>query len=236
MNKLNLVLLHGWLFNSQIWSNMSKDFDIQHNIATPDLPGYDMNTTKSNETFNISNHLVNSVSRNVLIGWSFGGMLALKYTLNFKNVSKLILLNFNFPSKDDKLNDNAIDYLCEELTVSRDKAIKNFIFECCKGSKKYLKDYKKLTNESILSQLPTTEVLLSNLQEMKSLRKMISEPNHLKVDTLIINGRQDSLLSNTNSKDFNSSIKYEIINEMAHIPFLSHKKIVTEKIKSFLDE
>ena len=236
MNKLNLIWLHGWLFNSQIWSNMSKDFDNQHNIATPDLPGYGMNITKSNETFSISNHLVDSVSRNVLIGWSFGAMLAVKHILDFQNVSKLILLNFNFPSKDDKLNDNAIDYLSQELMLSRDKAIKNFIFECCKGSKKYMKDYKKLTNESIISQLPTTEVLLSNLQEIRSLRKMISVPNHLKVDTLIINGRQDSLLSNTKPKYLNSNIKYEIINEMAHIPFLSHKKIVTEKIKSFLDE
>ncbi len=236
MNKLNLVLVHGWLFNSQIWRNILQNFDNRYDVVTPNLPGYDVNRFRPDKVFNISEYLVNSVSRNVLIGWSFGGMLALKHAINFKNVSKLVLLNFNFPSKDDKLNDNAIDHLSEELKISRDKAIKKFIFECCKGSKKYLEDYKTLTRKNFISQFPTTEVLLSNLKEMKSLRNIISEPNDLKIDTLIINGKQDSLSSDTNLKNFSNNIKYELINEMAHIPFLSHKEIVTEKIKSFLEE
>ena len=40
MKKINLVLLHGWLFDCSIWSKLKIDLEKNYHVTSPDLSGY----------------------------------------------------------------------------------------------------------------------------------------------------------------------------------------------------
>lgn len=97
--KKNIIILHGWGLNGSKYSQLTKILEEKgYKVYSPDLPGFGHEPLKSDRT-NLDDYVSfleyfikkNKIQSPILIGHSFGGRVALKYSWRNKNVSKLIL-------------------------------------------------------------------------------------------------------------------------------------------------
>ena len=77
MKKVKIILLHGWLFNSLIWTNFRKKLSPEYDIYSPDLPGYGKNPSIHNNIKFLDEYISNINDDCVIVGWSYGGLLSL---------------------------------------------------------------------------------------------------------------------------------------------------------------
>ena len=120
-----------------------------------------------------------------------------------------------------------------QLQIDRNKAIKNFIFECCKNSPTPISDMKKINKQMLKTKYPSNEVLISNLEEMKVISSDINFKNINYKRIFFIYGQQDQFSKSSNLK---LTENMKVVERMGHLPFYSSCDEVLESIKSFLCE
>lgn len=234
MKKINLVLLHGWLFDSFIWRDLKTDLENSFCVKSPNLTKHMRNREKMiSSELNIENYLKDESWKNILIGYSFGGMMCVRFALENTRISKLILINSCFPSSYNEINDKEINSLIANLTENKDDTIKKFIYKCCKDSVTHKRDFKRLLGLKRKYLNIDSEDLIQSLENIKELRASLNKKNSLKIDTLIIQGEHDSFFPpRSNKENKYSNIEHRIVKGMAHYPFLSfHNEIKTEIIR-----
>jgi pimeloyl-ACP methyl ester carboxylesterase len=102
-NKTNIIILHGWGSNPSRWSKFIKllqQKNKQLKIFCPQLPGF--GASKLNKPWNLDDYVSwlenfckkHCLKKVVLIGHSFGGRIAIKYSVKHaKRVQKMVLIN-----------------------------------------------------------------------------------------------------------------------------------------------
>ena len=231
MKKIKIILLHGWLFDSLIWTNFRKKLSPEYDIYSPDLPGYGKNSFIEGNMKFLNKYISNINDDCVIVGWSYGGLIAMKCMESNKLIKKVILINSYGLNKTSFISIGSIDLLIKELETDRNKAIKNFIFECCKNSPTPISDMKKINKQMLKTTYPTNEVLINNLEEMKVIASEIDFNNIDYKKTCMINGEADQF---GKSNDYKFIRKAKIMRKMGHLPFYSSCDDVIESIKSFL--
>ena len=231
MKKIKIILLHGWLFDSLIWTNFRKKLSPEYDIYSPDLPGYGKNSSIESNIKFLNKYISDINDDCVIVGWSYGGLIAKKCMESNKLIKKVILINSYGLNKTSFISMGSIDLLIKELETDRNKAIKNFIFECCKNSQTPISDMKKLNKQMLKTTYPTNEVLINNLEEMKVIASEIDFNNIDYKKTCMINGGADQF---GKSNDYKFIRKAKIMRKMGHLPFYSSCDDVIESIKSFL--
>ena len=79
MNNLNIIFIHGWLFDSRIWNGLDKLF-VDFNTQKCDLPGYGKNYSSRLSHDEYCFDLLSEAKKPlVVIAWSYGGILALNH-------------------------------------------------------------------------------------------------------------------------------------------------------------
>ena len=231
MKKIKIILLHGWLFDSLIWTNFRKKLSPEYDIYSPDLPGYGKNSFIEGNMKFLNKYISNINDDCVIVGWSYGGLIAMKCMESNKLIKKVILINSYGLNKTSFISIGSIDLLIKELETDRNKAIKNFIFECCKNSPTPISDMKKINKQMLKTTYPSNEVLINNLEEMKVIASEIDFNNIDYKKTCMINGEADQF---GKSNDYKFIRKAKIMRKMGHLPFYSSCDDVIESIKSFL--
>lgn len=93
-----IVLLHGWGSNSNSWQSIIPELQKISNLIAIDLPGFGASPVIENFALDpvlelIAAHLPDKA---VIIGWSFGGMLAVQLAAQYpKKISRIITLASN---------------------------------------------------------------------------------------------------------------------------------------------
>ena len=231
MKKIKIILLHGWLFDSLIWTNFRKKLSPEYDIYSPDLPGYGKNSFIEGNMKFLNKYISNINDDCVIVGWSYGGLIAMKCMESNKLIKKVILINSYGLNKTSFISIGSIDLLIKELETDRNKAIKNFIFECCKNSPTPISDMKKINKQMLKTTYPSNEVLINNLEEMKVIASEIDFNNIDYKKTCMINGEADQF---SKSNDYKFIRNAKIMRMMGHLPFYSSCDDVIESIKSFL--
>lgn len=100
MSNVPIIILHGWGLKGSIYKNLINLFKQEgFKVFAPDLPGFGVEVLYSS-SMNLDGYVEfldgfikkNKISKPILIGHSFGGRIAIKYTYkNPQKVSKLIL-------------------------------------------------------------------------------------------------------------------------------------------------
>ncbi|MFL2559883.1 MAG: hypothetical protein ACJ0QT_01860 [Gammaproteobacteria bacterium] len=132
------------------------------------------------------------------------------------------------------MNKNNIETLKKGLEADRYKTIQKFFFECVKNSKFSKNEYKFLKENFLIDSLPENVILIEGLECLSKSNnsKLLIET---KKDVLIINGENDHFIEPISSlnKTYNN-ISIEIINNMGHIPFISHRDEIYNVISDFI--
>jgi carboxylesterase BioH (pimeloyl-CoA synthesis) len=91
----DLVLLHGWGFNSELFNNLIDRYKNQYRITMIDLPGHGRSDDVSGGLDEWCDEIIKNLPDNpILLGWSLGGLLAINIATKIK-ISKLILVDFH---------------------------------------------------------------------------------------------------------------------------------------------
>ena len=233
MANLDIIFLHGWLFDSRIWYGLHKEFRGFKSVELIDLPGYGINKSLKVNHKDFCENLFTSINNEtIVIAWSYGAQLALyTYMKYFNSDIKLVLINANLDvhsSNNTELNINNINQLISNLRLDKNNTIKNFMYECVKKSKHSKHEFREMINKFKMEDFPQTENLIDNLNEMKLIPPFKNISNSLN-NVLCINTEKDQFINRT------SNIFQEIlIKDLGHIPFISGNKIIYKSIMDFI--
>ncbi|MDA7578924.1 alpha/beta fold hydrolase [bacterium] len=88
----NLVLLHGWAFNSDIFLNLINKYKNNYCITVIDLPGHGRSPNIDGDLESWCKEIIKLIpEKSILLGWSLGGLLS-TFIANQIKVNELILV------------------------------------------------------------------------------------------------------------------------------------------------
>ena len=233
MANLDIIFIHGWLFDSRIWHGLDEEFKGFKSVKLMDLPGYGLNKLSKENHNDFCENLFTSISKKtIVVAWSYGAQLALHTYMKYINPDiKLVLINVNldiYSSENTELNVKNIDQLISNLKIDKNNTIKNFMYECVKKSKYSKYEFKEMVNKFKMNDFPQTKNLIDNLNEMKlipPLKKISFTLNNV----LSINTEKDQFINRTSN-----TIPEILIKDLGHIPFISGNKIIYKSIMDFI--
>ena len=238
MTPLNIVFVHGWLFDNKAWNGFEKLFPIEFKTTLINLPGYgDSTSMRVKHTNYLENYLRKLSGDTIIIGWSHGGALAIQEaSRNHPNVKKIVAINANLSipiNKSDKyVNKMSIEKLKKNLIQNKEKTIKSFILESVKHSSSKKTEFKALLKMFPLDSIPSIDVLTNHLIDI-SKTDLTENLKYIKKDILLINGKLDQFMAQNDYENY-SNIYTQLIEGMPHFPFISYKKELYKLITNFI--
>lgn len=234
---MNLLLIHGWGFNSQIWEHNLPYLQKKYNIYTLDLNGHGENSYNSSyENLNLYlDEIVNNLftmdacNNFSILGWSLGGIIALCLKQKYPKLINKILLCCSSPcflSKDDWSNgveENIWNKFQSNLLSNQDKTIKEFLLLQTMGHENSKELYKTLLDIYNRSTPATLEGLKWGLNLLNN-----DYRNHLKDinsnDISFLFGNKDRLVNKLLSEwlsNHHPRINTLLLNNSGHMPFIT---------------
>lgn len=244
----DIVMLHGWAMHGGLMRGLAEALTPQFRVHLVDLPGhglsqaddYDYSLAKSSEQiFKIVNEKLN---RNAIwLGWSLGGLVALKIASQYPDkIKKLILLSSNpaFIKKSDwvhAVEASVFDTFASDLLDDIEGTIKRFVSLQLHGSddsRQILKQFREILFSKPMAGSTALVKGLEKLQteDMRAVYKSLSIP------VLLLGGERDMLVPKTALHELHN-IKADsdlyIIDKAGHAPFISNTNETAEAIMEF---
>jgi|TARA_B110000967_G_C18850663_1_gene544445 pimeloyl-[acyl-carrier protein] methyl ester esterase len=239
-----LLLIHGWGMSGRIWEVVEADLSKYYKLYIIDLPG--MGKSEEIHDYSITN-LVNQLyiqlpEKISIMGWSLGGIIALKYYETYpKNVTKLFLIAttpcfINKKNWNLGVDESLLNKFYDQLVGGWSKTLTQFFMLQLIGSNNRKEIMRRLHETFITKRPPKIESLKSALEILRN-TDLTETIGNIKVPTTIITGDGDRLTPKEASLFMQSKIKnsrLKVIKNSGHVPFLSHPKdFIIEVLLSF---
>ena len=241
---IHLLLINGWSANADFWVEFSKDLSAQFTVQIIDI-----DQTKSlDEWLGLVDQ--NISSNTLLMGWSLGGNLAIKYASSSqKEFLGLITLQTNpcFIAQNQWANALPLSEFSAlyDLVKEGDKKalVRRFTHLLVNGSKQYKSDRKQLKTCYSEVTIRESATLLSSLDLLRDLdvRNALIK---VSLPCLHILGKKDVLIPAEVETDINDLIcensrnrqnhQVKVLAEMAHLPCWGHRSEILMDIKNFV--
>ena len=189
----NLVLLHGWAFNSDVFQALVNRYKKNYRVTIIDLPGHGRSKDLDGGIEDWCNEIIKLIpEQSILLGWSLGGLLSI-YIANKIKLRELILVAaspclVNNDYWSFGIRSEVFDQFSNNLKIDSTKALKRFVSLQSKN-----KSQIRELHQSI-QQYPASQSALNNGLEiiinsdLRSLFKDISTPKKCilgSLDTLV---------------------------------------------------
>lgn len=175
--------------------------------------------------------------KNIFIGWSLGGVLALQIShLIIGKISGLILISstarimadFNY----DGISINISRAMLQQIRINPKKLIKNFFLQCAEGSKSEI-EIPKLEKESLSMDYKHLEEGLHFLFNTDA-RGIL---NNINIPVRIIHGTKDKIIPLNQAKSLAKNIEnasLEIAKNSSHLLLFEQPSIIINEINSII--
>jgi len=217
----DLVLLHGWGFNAELFNNLIDQYQDQYRITKIDLPGHGRSDEAAGGIDEWSDEIIKILPNNpILLGWSLGGLLAINIATKIK-LSKLIIVAStpNFVQNSDwqyGIDADNFQQFSNTLKRNLSKGLKRFV-----SLQTQNKTQLKVLNQSI-DQFPASTAALNQGLDILLSTDLINEFKQLNIPIIAILGDHDTLVPRQISRWYaEMNIKTQVLNT-GHLPFL-HK-------------
>lgn len=240
--KQDIVLLHGWGLNSEVWRTIEVECGSYFRLYLIDLPGYG----RSNFFPPLSLQQMAEViwekapKQAIWLGWSLGGLIASIIALNHQTEIAALITVASSPCFSQQenwlgINPKAFRGFKQQFQVNFYRTVERFLALQTFGTKTANSDIRLLKSVILEQPLPSISVLNIGLEILRitDIRKsllMLKKP-FLRIygdlDNLVpIKVAQilDKLLPNSSSV---------IIKHAAHAPFISHPKQFIDSLINF---
>jgi len=244
-NGPDVVLLHGWGMNADVWEGILPALTKRFRITLLDLPGHgrSLDSLTDYSLKNLTATIATFVPQNaMLVGWSLGGMIATQLTLNNPdNIRRLVLVasapqfvcDDSWPGGTDA---EVLDSFADGLKQNYQQTIKRFIAIQAMGSE-HAREQQHILRERVFrhgnpqpAALEAGLVILRHTNLRPELSKIICP-------TLLVSGEHDSLFRPSAAEKTQSMIsnaRLSMIPGAGHAPFLSHPDEFLQVLIPFL--
>jgi len=238
-----IVMIHGWAMTSEIWIDLANKIAKTQQVFLIDLPGMGSNKNTQFIDMDQINVEINALNLSYfsIMGWSFGGQIALHYSYKFpKKIKKLFLVSTT-PCFVNQIGDwhsgveaNIFNKFANDLIADWQTTMERFLNLQLLGSE-YRKTILKKLKPLFLKKAPDIDSLKKslNLLLQNDLRYLLP---HIDIPSMIMTGNLDKLVPLEASEYMNKNLKFskiKVFNGASHLPFLSHTDDFINTIQEF---
>ena len=241
--KQDLVLLHGWGLNAQVWQTIIPRITSHFRIHLVDLPGYGrshdfapMNVQSMADT------VWELAPKNAMwLGWSLGGLVTSRIALDHQQEIKGLISVASSPCF--KANESDWPGIKPEVLLSFEhqlsadfhRTVERFLALQTLGTESARNDARLLKSVVLEQPIPTVEVLNAGLESLRT-EDLRDELKNLYVPFLRIYGYLDGLVprkvATLLDKMYPDSPSI-VMRNSAHAPFISHPDEFCEYLLDF---
>ena len=237
----DLVLLHGWGLSSEIWGEFADRLAERFRVTLIDLPGLGRSVPAGDMSLDaaVAALLEAAPESAHWLGWSLGGQLALALAQQApERVKSLSLIAANpcFVTRDDwscAMSPEVFGAFVESLADNEAKTLQRFAALQTRGSISARDELKRLKSVISSSQ---PQALAPALRLLESdLRPALAG---LSCPAQLILGAEDQLVPQAlalEARALNNSLKVQVLEQGAHLPFISHADAVLASIQQQVD-
>lgn len=229
----DIVLLHGWGFNSAVWHSVAEVLTSEYRVTLIDLPGFGR-SAEEKSTYDIDaliELLIPVIPKDAfLLGWSMGGLIAqgiaLKYPAHLK---KLILLGSNaqFMASDawpHAMRPAVLEGFIDELIKNFNRTLQVFLMLQAQNGEHARETIRQLKSQLYLHGDPDESALRGGLLLLKN-TSFIDRLLEISVPTYLMAGARDTMVPLAACKKMKEQIpdaELFVFEHAAHAPFISH--------------
>ena len=238
-----LVLLHGWGLNSQVWSYIVPRLTPHFLVHLVDLPGYGRSQGFGAMTLE---QMAETVAERApdhawWLGWSLGGLVANQVALTQpQRVDGLVTVASSprFSAMDDWPGSKPEVLISFEQQLSEDfhRTVERFLALQTLGTETARQDARRLKEVVLAQPLPSVEVLTGGLDILRTadLRQPMTAPD---MPFLRLYGDLDGLVPRKVAALLDSlwphSSSY-LFAKAAHAPFISHPDLFCQQLINYI--
>ncbi len=237
-----VVVLHGWGMNQQVWQPVRARLNARARVSWIDLPGHGHSHAMplgdlAQVVAQVAPHIPAGA---IVIGWSLGGLVAQALAQQLGSRISALLLVASTPrfvlgaDWAHALPDETLTYFADNLQKDYDAAVKRFFALQFMGVRSDPKALNALRAQ-VLAYPASLQALDEGLHILRSADftgQMVTQP------TLWVLGRLDKLIPVSLAEGLTAlgQTRVEIIQQAAHVPFVTHPDEFMQLVEAFLDE
>lgn len=238
-----LTLLHGWAMHSGLFGRLTGQLQ-DTRLQLLDLPGHGRQRDLAwpSSTEKLVDSIIDTADGGWLLGWSLGGLLAMKAALAAPDQIRGLILIAATPCFSQRPNwphgvsEPLIRQLAHELETGPEQVLNRFLALEVHGSEHAAADLRLLRTEAFRHGLPTQPALEAGLDLLRHTDLSDRLPE-IELPVVLIGGRRDRLvpfeaLEETARRLPNA--KLVRIPGAAHAPFLTNPGAVADAITSLI--
>ncbi|HEB92043.1 MAG TPA: pimeloyl-[acyl-carrier protein] methyl ester esterase [Gammaproteobacteria bacterium] len=243
----DLVLLHGWGMNADVWDGVVPMLAKQHRVTGVDLPGHGRHSDPESD-FSLPAQAKKIAEilppKSTLVGWSLGGVLALQVALEFPGRIKALVLVASSPrfvradDWPDAMNSDVLRGFANELQSDCTKTIKRFLAIQALGSEHAREELRLLRERVFAHGEPERKALASGLDILMTADFRERLPQ-LQCPTLLLSGERDTLFpvqAAQRTQALLADATLRVVQGAGHAPFLSHPESFVHVLQEFLND
>ena len=241
----DLVLLHGWGLNAEVWRCIVEPLSAHFRLHLVDLPGFGRSQGFGALTLEeMADALLPYLPESALyLGWSLGGLVASRLALRLPLRATGLITVASSPrfTADEQgwpgIKPETLAGFQQQLSHDYQRTVERFLALQTLGTPSARQDARQL-KEVVLSQpIPPVEVLAGGLEILRSV-DLRAEIDALQVPLLRIYGYLDGLVPRkvvTLLDERWPKSASLVMEKAAHAPFISHPQAFSAAIAQFND-
>lgn len=240
--KTNLVLLHGWGLNAEVWQGVEAQLSSQFRVQLIDLPGY--GRSQGYGTRSLTEMAADIVAQlpeqSILVGWSLGGLVATRIALDFPTYCQKLIMVASSPCFIEQpqwpgISSRILDNFQQQLVQNPQRTLERFISLQTLGSTGAAATLRQLKQSLIGSPQASMAVLKQGLKILRDTDLRL-ELNDISQPFLRIYGACDALVPCTVAQILDQRLPQrlsQVLAEASHVPFISHPNLFCQYIEEF---
>ncbi|MCT4705015.1 pimeloyl-ACP methyl ester esterase BioH [Enterobacteriaceae bacterium H16N7] len=240
--KVDLVLLHGWGLNAEVWHYIVEELGSQFRLHLVDLPGYGRSQGFGALTLEEMAELVlaQAPQQAIWLGWSLGGLVASRVALGHpERVRGLITVAsspcFTAHGEWPGIKPDVLAGFQRQLSEDFQRTVERFLALQTLGTETARQDARQLKAVVLEQPMPEVDVLNGGLEILKTV-DLREEMDKLTVPLLRLYGYLDGLVPRKIAGLLDERYPQSdsaIFPKAAHAPFISHPAEFCEQIYQF---
>jgi pimeloyl-[acyl-carrier protein] methyl ester esterase len=239
---IDLVLLHGWGLNAEVWHCISDELSSQFRLHLVDLPGYGRSKGFGAQSLQqmADAVLAQAPEKALWLGWSLGGLVASQIALTHPERAYGLMTVASSPcfTVHDEwpgIKPEVLAGFQQQLTENFQRTVERFLALQTLGTETARQDARLLKTVVLEQPMPEVEVLNGGLEILKTadLRGPLDD---LSVPFLRLYGYLDGLVPRRVAGLLDERYprsESQIFPKAAHAPFISHPRMFCQAILDF---
>lgn len=241
----DVALLHGWGLHGGIWHHVVDDLAPRFRVHALDLPGFGRSqwdkgcADVEGIARRVAEHLPHRCS---LVGWSLGGMIAMRIATLFPaRVHRLVLVAttprfVKHRSWPHGMEPATLAGFAQHLAKDWRGTVQDFLGLQVRGDEKQLETLRELKRIVFQHGEPHAAALSAGLEILRT-ADLRDELPRIACPTLVYAGQYDRLTPPGAGEALAAAIpraRFRLLERCAHAPFLSHRETFSTEVAAFL--